>query len=177
VNLTPVGARLVFGIPLEALTRRVVALPDFFGAEGRRLEEQLGSDRSWEARFSRLESWLLARVDRAVPAGAAVDWLWQQLALSRGRASIGALGQALGWSRERMVTTARRELGMAPKLLARVVRFHTMTRCLRAGRSRSWSALAHECGYHDQSHLIRETRAFAGCTPIELPGHLLQLPS
>lgn len=175
MNLTPIGARRILGLPLETLTSRVETLSSLFGAEGTRLESLLGSESAWEARFDRLEAWLLARLDRAVPVAAEIDWLWQQLA-NQGNGSIGMLTTALGWSRQRMVSTCRHELGMAPKRLSRIIRFHAMTRRLRRGAKPSWGALASECGYHDQSHFIRETREFAGCTPKELAGHLLPSP-
>jgi aminopeptidase len=32
----------------------------------------------------------------------------------------------------------------------------------------AWAALARDCGFYDQAHLIREVRAFAGVTPTQL---------
>ncbi len=177
VNLSPLGARSIFGVPLELLTRRIIPLHDFLGVDGVRLEAQVASESSWEGRFDRLEQWLLARLDTAPLPSAEIRWIWSEIDRSRGTRSIGSLGASLGWSRQRMVTRCRHELGMSPKLLARIVRFSTMTDRLRRGRARSWSALAGECGYHDQSHLIREVRDFADCTPLELPGHLLPSPA
>jgi AraC-like DNA-binding protein len=177
VNLTPLGARLIFGLPLEALTRQIVPITDFLGADGARLEMQVASESTWEARFDRLEQWLLARLSAAREPSGEISWIWRELDRSRGTASIGTLATSLGWSRQRMVTQCRHELGLSPKLLARIVRFSTMTERLRRGRTGSWSALAAECGYYDQSHLIREVHEFAGCTPLELPGHLLPQPT
>lgn len=173
VNFTPIGARQLLGIPLEQLTRRIVSLEDFLGTEGRRLEQRIAEESSWAGRFDQLERWLLERLTSNAAPTAALSWLWGELTLSKGTASIGALGASLGWSRQRMVTECRRELGMSPKLLARIVRFHAMTGRLRSGRTRSWSSLAAECGYHDQAHLTHEVGALAGCTPGQLPGHLL----
>ena len=41
VNLTPIGAHLLFRVPMDSLANRVVALDDIFGAEARRLTERL----------------------------------------------------------------------------------------------------------------------------------------
>lgn len=172
VNFTPVGARLLLGLPLELLTHRVVSLETLLGPEGRQLELDLGNEREWSRRFELFEAWLLRRLALGTELSAEVQWIWRELETSRGTTPIGRLGTALGWSRQRLVTTVRRELGMPPKLLARIVRFHSMTQRLRRGKAVNWSALAAECGYHDQSHLIHDTRDFAGCTPMELPRHL-----
>jgi AraC-like DNA-binding protein len=176
VNFTPYGASRILGIPLELLTRRIVPLADLLGAEGRLLESMIGEESTWDARFAGLEEWLLQRLDRIRPPSAEIEWIWRQFARSGGTAEIGDLTRELGWSRQRMVNQVRRELGMAPKLLSRIVRFDRVTRRVRGGRLRGWSALAVECGYHDQAHLIREVREFAGCTPTELPGHLAPVP-
>jgi AraC-like DNA-binding protein len=54
----------------------------------------------------------------------------------------------------------RREVGVAPKLLARVARFQRAVRS-----SRDWAAAALRCGYFDQAHLIRDFKEFAGEPP------------
>lgn len=172
VNFTPYGASRILGIPLELLTRRIVPLADLLGENGRLLEAMIGEERSWERRFLRLEAWLLQRLDRVPPPGAELEWIWSQLQRSGGGTPIGHLTTALGWSRQRMVNQVRQELGMPPKLLARIVRFDRVAGAIRSGPVGSWSALAARCGYHDQAHLIREVREFAGCTPTELPKHV-----
>ena len=37
--------------------------------------------------------------------------------------------------------------------------------------STQWDALAQDCGYYDQSHLIREFQALAGHAPVEFLRH------
>jgi AraC-like DNA-binding protein len=38
----------------------------------------------------------------------------------------------------------------------------------RANGEVPWAALAEQCGYYDQSHLINEFRRFTGFSPVEL---------
>ena len=55
---------------------------------------------------------------------------------------------------------------MAPKLFARVRRFHLATSRIASGGTPRWSEFAIECGYADQAHMIREFQSFAGLTPV-----------
>jgi AraC-like DNA-binding protein len=71
----------------------------------------------------------------------------------------------VGWSRRHLATVTNRELGLAPKALARVLRFGRAYAMRDRAATQGWAAVAAECGYYDQAHLIRDFHAFAGTTP------------
>jgi AraC-like DNA-binding protein len=54
-------------------------------------------------------------------------------------------------------------VGLRPKQAARVARFDRARRQLNPATRLADLAAAH--GFSDQSHLVREFHAFAGCTP------------
>jgi AraC-like DNA-binding protein len=78
----------------------------------------------------------------------------------------------LGWSRKQLAARFRDEVGLTPKTAARVLRFQALLAGLRSGGTREWVDLALECGYFDQSHLVRDVRRFTGLTPTELVGQV-----
>jgi AraC-like DNA-binding protein len=51
---------------------------------------------------------------------------------------------------------------------ARVRRFNRVLQLADGARRIHWAAIAQECGYSDQAHLIRDFRAFTGSTPAQL---------
>ena len=57
------------------------------------------------------------------------------------------------------------EVGMPPKLFARTARFQNALDAKRFSPSRSWLAVAHELGYFDQMHMIRDFQRFGGGAP------------
>ena len=59
----------------------------------------------------------------------------------------------------------RAEVGVSPKRLARIVRFHGVVGALDRGIRPEWATLAVDAGFYDQAHLIRDFRQFAGMTP------------
>jgi AraC-like DNA-binding protein len=56
--------------------------------------------------------------------------------------------------------------GVAPAMLSRLARFQRALRFRAAGLE--WAAVAADAGFADQSHLIRDFRRFAGCSPTGL---------
>ena len=48
------------------------------------------------------------------------------------------------------------EAGMPPKLFAQTARFQNALDAKRLSPSRSWLSVAHELGYFDQMHMIRD---------------------
>jgi AraC-like DNA-binding protein len=165
VNLTPPAAHMLLGVPMDDLARRVVALDDVLGAEAARLGERLHDAPGWEARFALLDSALGSRLSEARPPLPGIVWAWRRLEVTGGRVEIGDLARELGWSRKRLIVRFREQVGLSPKLLARILRFERVVRLIRAGGRRSWVETAYDCGYYDQAHLNRDFREFAGTTP------------
>ncbi len=60
VSFTPLGARRLFGLPMDELARRVVALEDLPGGDG--LAERLHDAPDWPARVALLDRVLLRRL-------------------------------------------------------------------------------------------------------------------
>jgi AraC-like DNA-binding protein len=78
---------------------------------------------------------------------------------------MGALARELNCRRKHLISLFRDQVGIPPKLLARLVRFDNVMRRARASASTPWAELALEHGYYDQAHLVRDVRRFTGLTP------------
>lgn len=74
------------------------------------------------------------------------------------------LGRSMRWIQRGF----ERDVGLGPKMLARIVRVQRALRLADRSPGSSWSAIAARAGYFDQSHLIRDFRQLVGCTPTEL---------
>jgi AraC-like DNA-binding protein len=165
IDFSPIGAALFLGHPLGALGNQVVDLPALLGAEGRRLIEQLDEAPGWTARFALLDRVIAGRIAAASPVGGELRHAWTALETSGGRIEIGALAQELGWSRTHLIRRFTDQFGLPPKRTARILRFDRTVRLLQSGAAESWTALALDCGYYDQAHMIRDFQRFAGSAP------------
>ena len=165
VNFTPVGARLLLGVPMIELTGRCVGAADVFGSDGPRLVAALEEARGWAARFAIVDRFLRRRLAAARALPRWIEEAWRRIDESRGAVGMRELARELGYSRKHVVERVKRELGLPPKLLARIHRFDGVLRALQAG-GRTVEA-AYDAGYFDQAHLHRDFRAFAGAPPGE----------
>jgi AraC-like DNA-binding protein len=170
VNLTPLGARRILGVPMHELENVEVGLDDVFGRDAERLEERLFEAPDWEARLELVEAFLTARLDAAPPTRPDVVRAWRRLEETGGRLRVEALAAELRCSRKHLASQFREHVGPSPKTAARILRFNRLLRVLGREPRPGWAELAASCGYADQAHLSREVRRLAGCTPRELAG-------
>ncbi|MEV4120991.1 helix-turn-helix domain-containing protein [Micromonospora sp. NPDC049645] len=167
--LAPLTARRLLGLPLGELTNRAVDLGRLPGRWLDRLRNTLAETPGWPERFALLDRVLAARLAASPPVDARLDWAWRQLVASGGRGSVGVLADELGWSRRHLASRFRQEVGLPPKMAARLLRFQRAYAALaEVGGSVDGAEVAARCGYYDQSHLIRDFHQFAGATPAAL---------
>ncbi len=165
MRLSPVVAHAVLGACAE-LSGTVVALDDLWGCEAVRLQEQLRAATSWEDRFAIAEAVLVRRQQASRAVDPEVAFAWRQLVASQGQVRVGLLAAEAGWSRKRLWSRFRSQIGLTPKRAARLVRFDHAARLLAAGHGAA--GVAADSGYADQSHLHRDVLAFAGMTPAAM---------
>jgi AraC-like DNA-binding protein len=159
VNLDPLAARALVGMPLHEIANRTVSLEETLGEPS--LVERLADAPGWDARFTLLDETLARRLDGRQPS-CEMEWAWRRLRATHGGVAIGELAADLGWSRKRIVARFRDEIGLPPKAVARLLRFE---RARELAGTMPWGELAFECGFSDQSHLVREFRRITGRTP------------
>ncbi|GAA5018881.1 AraC family transcriptional regulator [Actinopolymorpha pittospori] len=168
VRLSPLIARAVLGASPADLQGAVVSVDDLWGREASRIRERLGEVSSWEERFALTDALLARRNEAASAVDAEVAWAWRRILTGRGLVRVDSLAAEVGWSRKRLWSRFRSQLGMQPKLAAKLVRFDHAVHRLVAGEGAA--RVAADGGYADQSHLHRDVVAFTGVTPTTVAG-------
>ena len=156
IRFKPGGLHPFLHLPMAELTEDQADLRDV--NRGLRADLEEASRKGVEA----VERVLLARLGRT---DGAVEAAVRAIEKSDGRARMDVISGRLGVHGRRLERIFQREVGIAPKLLARIVRFQNVIRTIESGRFPDWTALALECGYYDQAHLIRDFSEFAGLSP------------
>ncbi|MEU4419776.1 helix-turn-helix transcriptional regulator [Actinoplanes sp. NPDC024001] len=163
VAVHPIGCRALLGLPAGELAgldvEATAVLGERFVGETR---ERLREAADWPARFAVLDT-VLGGLLRDGHGPDQVGYAFRRLL--RHDVPIADLAAEVGWSGRYLTDRFRAELGLRPKETARVARFDRARRSVRPDRRLADVAAAH--GYADQSHLVRDFQAFAGCAPSQ----------
>ncbi|MEU4839816.1 helix-turn-helix domain-containing protein [Nocardia testacea] len=165
VRLSPVVAHAVLGVP-PGPDARVIGLQELWGRDVARLRERLRAAPSWDERFALVEAVLGVRQEASRAADPEIVHAWRRIVAGGGRVRVERVADEVGWSRKRLWSRFRAQLGTSPKRAAQLVRFDRAAH--RLSRGHSAALVSAEGGYADQSHLHREAAAFTGLTPTAL---------
>jgi AraC-like DNA-binding protein len=148
--------------PANAMT----ALGADWDALLRRLQAHVTKGR-YEQAAKALEEYLIARAlvrtfDKKLIQAAA-----KLLHHTKGQVRIAEVADHCHMSVRQLERGFQRVVGTSPKTFARTVRFQEAERHLMFHPGADLTALAHDCGYFDQAHFIKDFKRFTGKTPSE----------
>jgi transcriptional regulator GlxA family with amidase domain len=92
----------------------------------------------------------------------------QHMLRHNGAISIGGLANHTALGVRQYERRFADEMGLSPKLFARITRFQTALDAKRISPGRTWLGVAHEFGYFDQMHMIRDFKNLGGDPPSQL---------
>ena len=137
------------------------------------LRTELALESDLEAQVLALDDAMRALVEVSSPPDELVGQAVRAIRGSHGAVEIDALARTLGLTTRTLQRRFATAAGLSPKMLARIVRFQRVFAAWRDDPA-SCSRVALECGYYDQSHLVRDFRDFAGAPPA---GFLAAMPA
>jgi transcriptional regulator GlxA family with amidase domain len=154
---------------MSAIGDRAVELGDLWGRAASELWERLAAAPDDEVRVVIVSGALHARLARAEP-DQVISAAVADVVRSAGRASVSAIAARAGVTTRHLQRRFAERVGTSPKMLARILRFQNTLRLRSSGSHErtDWVRVAVECGYADQSHLIRDYAEFSGETPAGL---------
>ena len=158
-RLQPAAAGLLFAVDPVMLVDSFVpiTLP-----QGMLAELQAAS--SWAEMAAPMDRWLL-ELSKGKKHDDPVAVQASRLRLAYGNLPIQELADAAGLSLRHFQRRFRKLTGLNPKHYARICRIGHAVHRKELEPEASWTALAHESGYADQSHFIRDFKALTGTLP------------
>jgi AraC-like DNA-binding protein len=166
VRFHPGGTFPFFRIPMKELTNQVVDLEALANEFQRELVQSVEGSPTLPLRVAAVERLLAERASCCQPYSRVMG-LATRIVQRGGQVSIDQLAVAAGVSSRQLERSFLLEVGVGPKLLCRILRFQQIFRAVERN-DEGWAAVAADCGYYDQAHLIRDFREFARQTPAVL---------
>jgi AraC-like DNA-binding protein len=167
----PGGLLMLFSLPGEVVT------DDHFegeGALGRRLgelERRLGDVKSFTDRVRVANEYLCAR-RRPFEGVSCIAKAASELLARNGCIGVSDLAHDMGLGIRQFERRFRYEIGIPPKLYARIVRFEAAVREKGASPETRWTDIAHTLGYHDQMHMVHDFKLLSGDNPTSIGNQL-----
>ncbi|MBL7930368.1 MAG: AraC family transcriptional regulator, partial [Bacteroidia bacterium] len=160
----PGGLQPFIPLPVSKLTQQTFSLPKVWGAAGTALEKEMLSASSNNMRLKILETFLLEHINTN-PHSSLASKLVEAILANEGNISIDELSSKMNLGIRQLTRTFVSCMGIKPKMLARIIRFHKVLKLIEEGHLPTFTAIAVEGGFYDQAHFIKDFREITGLNP------------
>ena len=164
ITFEPGGCLALFSVPADELTNADFDATTVLGHALAGLHERLGEVDAFEARTLVMDKFLCERLPASASGSPAV-WAAHELRRTNGGERVRDLAAAAALSVRQFERRFSREIGMSPKVYARVVRFEAALRLKAAQPKTQWTEIAHRLGYFDQMHMVHDFNRLSGESP------------
>lgn len=166
VRFRPGAAPPMLGVPASELVDVEAEADAVWGVSALVLGGRLAASASPEQAAAILEAELLARLSAAPAPDPVIGEVVRRLH-PWCFGGVASLADSLDLSERQLRRLCRDAIGLAPKVLQRMLRFQGFL-ALAQARDADLARLAIDAGYADQSHLSRESTRLAGRSPAAL---------
>jgi AraC-like DNA-binding protein len=166
----PSALGLLFALPAQEFTDQDFDAEQVFGAIIARFHERLADCRTFEERISVANQFLLQRA-LAAPRLDGISAAAADILSAAGGARIPAMAGRAGLGLRQFERRFVQQVGLSPKLFARIARFEAALDRMARSPQGSWTEVAHRYGYYDQMHMVHDFSRFTGETPTRTLQH------
>jgi AraC-like DNA-binding protein len=175
VDFHPGGLYRLLGMPMTNLFDGGFDALDILGNEIKTINQQILDAPDMFTSKTIVENFLLHK-RKKLKTTLPIDFALRELLRNNGSLSIEKTASLACLSLRQFERKCSERLGIAPKAFARVARFSKAYRLREAHPNLTWTSIAHEAGYFDQMHMIRDFKEFACVTPTILEEDLNKTP-
>ena len=167
----PGGMSALFSLPAVTLTDEDFDGEAVLGPGIGELERQLGDASEFDQRSQVADRFLSKKIS-VLDCVSAIARSAMELHVRGGRLRVSEVAQTAGLGIRQFERRFRDEIGIAPKLYARIVRFETALRRKASAPATRWTDIAHSLGYHDQMHMVHDFNQLSGDSPTAIGDRL-----
>jgi len=164
IKFKPAALAQLFDISMHELTNKVIPLHDIQPVDVKTLESSIEGYDNHQQRISAIENFLINKIKEAqvdMRVNKAIDRIFE----SNGMITVAGLCEFAGASERQLERLFKKFIGLSPKLYARVIQFSYIFQVIQGQKEMNGSELGIASGYYDQSHFIKNFKAFTGEDP------------
>jgi len=165
------GALPFLAIQAQTPSNLPVSLGRDWHALAQRLEAKVQAD-DYEGAVAGLEDFLIGKRLTATVELKQIQLAAQMLYHQKGQFRVAELAEYCSLSTRQLQRQFQDVAGVAPKTLARTIRFEAIRNRLMFDPDANLTELAYEFGYSDQAHFIHDFKQFAERTPGEFAAEM-----
>jgi AraC-like DNA-binding protein len=170
IEFLPTGLSLLFTLPHNELTNRIYSADELFGSAGKELLEQLHAAPSIEEMAKYADTFLLTQCKKVKTSHitACITTLSEKLFLGQDLPTVNEYAYIANMSLRNFERRFHELVGVAPKFYFKLMRFNKAISIKTISPKKNWTGIAHECGYFDQTHMVKDFYQLSGFSPKEL---------
>jgi AraC-like DNA-binding protein len=154
----------LFGVPAVELTNGDFDGEAVLGHGINELYARLGEVSAFHDRAHVADSFLTA-IRPASESVSAIVRTAMAVIRNNGSVPISELAHQTGLGLRQFERRFDHEIGILPKLYARIVRFEAALQRRAVSPTTRWTDIAHDLGYHDQMHMVHDFTRLSGDSP------------
>ena len=163
--LKPHALNTLLGINASALTNGMAELNEFSAKD---LNEQLLEANNERERITLLTDFLTGKLKQEKTRDRLVEESLRLIHKNTGSITLKYLLEHLYISERQFERRFRQTVGIPPRFYMRVRRFNEAIKLIKTKQFMKLAEIAYALNFHDQSHFIRDVRAFSDATPKRL---------
>ncbi len=165
IFFTPLGMYELFGNDMAELTNKSIPLKQFLGEPTcATLIQKLTADQSTDHQIKILDQFFI----NTNPAGKNFEKLRKVLNFiheRQGGVTVHDLEVNGCYHRKTLERHFRKMVGLSPKVYAQIYRFKSLIQLIQSQPDITWTQLADQAGYYDQSHMSRYVKEYLQVSP------------
>jgi AraC-like DNA-binding protein len=170
VNFYPSGFHRLTGKDIETFNGRMVRPQLVIGDAIDGIYGAMREGREPEVMFAELRRYIESLIPNHTPKGPSpIMDLERRIREAKGMLQITDLATSAGLSDRQLQRRFKREVGLPPKEFSSVVRFNHVYSHMQRTRKLDLD-IALQCGYFDESHMLRDLRYYLGEAPKRFAG-------
>ena len=166
IQFKPFGGFPFFHLPIYKLNDKVVSADEVFGDEIFELRKKIIEKQTSSEKFGLIENWLNSRFNVEKTPNSELISIINQFVI-KPESNHNTIVSSYSKTQKNLIGQFKKFCGLTPKVFHRMNRFNEILQQIKDKQQISWSQIAYQFDYADQSHFIKEFKEFSGFNPQE----------